>query len=130
MDSSRESVYSPESPLDKVDGGRESFFPQPLQGIIVTLPLITWLPHLCHSWQGKIFTEESFYSPESPLDVVDSSRESFYSPESPLDKVDGGRESFFPQPLQGQSLLHYLSSHDFHTCATLDKVRYLIYTDI
>ena len=71
-------------------------------------------------------SRESFYSPESPLDEVDGGRESFYSPESPLDVVDSSRESLFPQPLQGQSLLHYLSSHDFHTCATLDKVRYLL----
>ena len=40
-----------------------------------------------------------------------------------VDETDGRRDnSFFPQPVQGQSLLHYLSSQDFHTCATLDKV--------
>ncbi|XP_033760801.1 run domain Beclin-1-interacting and cysteine-rich domain-containing protein-like isoform X1 [Pecten maximus] len=31
------------------------------------------------------------------------------------------REGYFPQPQQGQSLINYLSSQDFHTCANLDK---------
>ncbi|XP_060070855.1 run domain Beclin-1-interacting and cysteine-rich domain-containing protein-like [Ylistrum balloti] len=31
------------------------------------------------------------------------------------------RDSYFPQPQQGQSLINYLSSQDFHTCANLDK---------
>ncbi|XP_061171620.1 run domain Beclin-1-interacting and cysteine-rich domain-containing protein-like [Saccostrea echinata] len=30
-------------------------------------------------------------------------------------------EGTFKQPLQGQSLINYLSSQDFHTCANLDK---------
>ena len=29
---------------------------------------------------------------------------------------------YFPQPTKGQSLLSFLSSQDFHTCAELDKV--------
>ncbi|XP_053404594.1 run domain Beclin-1-interacting and cysteine-rich domain-containing protein-like isoform X2 [Mercenaria mercenaria] len=40
---------------------------------------------------------------------------------SNADCVDGGNGGYFPQPQQGQSLLHYLSSHDFHTCANLEK---------
>lgn len=31
-------------------------------------------------------------------------------------------EGFFPRPVEGQSLLSFLSSQDFHTCANLDKV--------
>ena len=33
-----------------------------------------------------------------------------------------GIESSFRQPVQGQSLINYLSSQDFNTCANLDKV--------
>lgn len=32
-----------------------------------------------------------------------------------------GNSGYFPQPQKGQSLLNYLSSHDFHTCANLEK---------
>ncbi|KAL4219862.1 hypothetical protein ACF0H5_020273 [Mactra antiquata] len=35
--------------------------------------------------------------------------------------TNGSGSSYFPQPQQGQSLIHYLSSHDFHTCANLEK---------
>ncbi|KAL5005068.1 hypothetical protein ScPMuIL_018524 [Solemya velum] len=31
------------------------------------------------------------------------------------------RDSYFPRPVQGQSLIHYLSSQDFNTCANIDK---------
>ncbi len=34
------------------------------------------------------------------------------------------RDSFFPKPEEGQSLVSFLSSQDFHTCAELDKVKY------
>ncbi|XP_060554922.1 run domain Beclin-1-interacting and cysteine-rich domain-containing protein-like isoform X2 [Ruditapes philippinarum] len=40
---------------------------------------------------------------------------------SNTDDVEGVQSGYFPQPQQGQSLLHYLSSHDFHTCANLEK---------
>ena len=33
------------------------------------------------------------------------------------------QEGHFLQPTKGQSLIHFLSSHDFQTCANLDKVR-------
>ena len=32
-------------------------------------------------------------------------------------------ECYFPRPTQGQSLMSFLSSQDFHTCAELDKVQ-------
>ena len=38
---------------------------------------------------------------------------------------DHGRDTFFPKPEEGQSLISFLSSQDFHTCAELDKVFYL-----
>ncbi|CAH1782155.1 unnamed protein product [Owenia fusiformis] len=43
-----------------------------------------------------------------------------------LDSGGGGSiihptECYFPRPTQGQSLLNFLSSQDFHTCAELDK---------
>ena len=31
-------------------------------------------------------------------------------------------EGYLGRPTQGQSLIHYLSTQDFHTCANLDKV--------
>lgn len=31
-------------------------------------------------------------------------------------------EGYMGKPAQGQSLIHYLSTQDFHTCANLDKV--------
>ena len=38
---------------------------------------------------------------------------------------DGSHETFFPKPEEGQSLISFLSSQDFHTCAELDKVQYM-----
>ena len=35
---------------------------------------------------------------------------------------DHSRDTFFPKPEEGQSLISFLSSQDFHTCAELDKV--------
>lgn len=38
------------------------------------------------------------------------------------DFTDIPGEGKFRQPSQGQSLINYLSSQDFHSCANLDKV--------
>ncbi len=40
------------------------------------------------------------------------------------------QETYFPRPEKGQSLMSFLSSQDFHTCAELDKVqKYSKYLD-
>ena len=35
------------------------------------------------------------------------------------------QQGFFRAPLEGQSLLSFLSSQDFHTCTDLERVSFL-----
>ena len=42
---------------------------------------------------------------------------------SAADSVRSG-DTYFPRPAKGQSLMSFLSSQDFHTCAEMDKVSF------